>query len=136
MSEPTDPFAAPSAGAGQSPPPPSSGPTGYAGQPWGPGPASGHYAPPTQTNTKAIVALCLAIAAYTPVPFIGAVIALVLASSAKREILASGGRQTGLDLCTWATVLSIIHLVFVGLVLLVILPAFILLPFSLQLPFG
>ena len=140
MSEPTDPFAPPGAAAGQASPPqqpasytPSPQPGGYhqAGQLWGPGQPPGPYGAPAQTSTKAVVALALAIGAYTPViPFIGAIIALVVAASAKRDILASGGTQTGLDLCTWAKVLSIVHLVFVGLLLLLVFPVVLLLPFS------
>jgi G:T/U-mismatch repair DNA glycosylase len=78
----------------------------------------------------AVVALILAIAAYTPVvPFVGAVVALFLAGSARRDILASGGRQTGLGLCTAATVLSIVHLVLIGLLVVLVIGA-LALPFS------
>jgi len=67
------------------------------------------------------------------VPFIGAIAALFLARSARRDILASGGRLTGLSFCTWATVLSWVHLVFVvGMVLLVLT----LLAAGFALPFG
>jgi hypothetical protein len=77
-----------------------------------------------------VIALILAIAAYTPiVPFFGAIIALVLAGSARRDIQASGGRQTGLGLCTAATVLSIVHLVLIGL-LVVLVIGLLALPFS------
>jgi hypothetical protein len=77
-----------------------------------------------------VIALILAIAAYTPiVPFVGAVIALVLSRSARADIAASGGGQTGLGLCTAATVLSVVHLVFIGLLVLLLVTAFAL-PFS------
>ena len=132
VTQPTDPFAAPPAPTfGQGQPPVGDAQPGAYGQTWGGSGRPGPYGGLPQTSTKAIVALALAIAAYTPViPFVGAVIALFVASSAKREILTSGGRQTGLDLCTWARVLAIVHLVFVGLLLLLVLPALVVLPFS------
>lgn len=105
---------------------------------YGPPPQPGQLAQgagPTQTETKAWVALGLAIAAYTPtVPFIGAIAAIVLARMARRDILASGGRLTGLELCTWAVVLSVVHLVLLALVVVLVLAAFLgllVLPFSL-----
>jgi ADP-ribose pyrophosphatase YjhB (NUDIX family) len=55
------------------------------------------------------------------IPFLGAIAALLLARSARRDILASGGRLTGLSLCTWAVVLSWVHLVFVVLLALLFL---------------
>lgn len=106
---------------------------------WGPPPQPGHYGtqPPwqgqQQTEVKAMIALGLAIAAYTPtVPFIGAIAALVLARMARRDIRASGGRLTGESLCTWAVVLAWIHLVAVALFLLVVL-LFFSLPFAFSL---
>jgi hypothetical protein len=109
-----------------------------AGSPWGPPPRAGYPPAPAdnwsgapRTETKAMIAFGLAIAAYTPtVPFIGAIAALVLARMARRDIAASGGRLTGLSLCTWAVVLSWLHLVLVGLLLLGFVAIF-LLPFSL-----
>jgi hypothetical protein len=72
--------------------------------------------------------------AYTPtVPFIGAVVALFLARSARRDILASGGRLTGLSLCTWAVVLSWVHLVFIALLVVLFV---VLILAGLALPFG
>ena len=112
---------------------------GYGSTPggWGPPPTPydvGHGGPaPTSLEPKAWIALLCAVLAYTPtVPFLGAIAALILARSARRDILASGGRLTGLSLCTWATVLSWVHLVFVGLLLLlflVLLAAGVALPF-------
>ncbi len=82
------------------------------------------------TDTKAVVALVLAIAAYTPtVPFIGAIAALFVSRMAKRDIRASSGARSGLGLCRTADVLAVVHLVLVGLLFLVIV-ALILLPFS------
>lgn len=124
MTAPRDPFAQ------QSNPAPYGSPYGTP-QGYGPPPQpqAGWQAPP-QTEVKAMIALGLAIAAYTPtIPFIGAIAAIVLARMARRDILASGGARTGLSLCTWATVLSVVHLVLVGLLFLVLLAVF-LLPFS------
>ena len=132
-----DPFAPPPAGGAQPPPAPGYG-SPYS-QPYGP--PQGYGAPPPdpggwqgqpQTETKAMVALGLAIAAYTPaMPFIGAIVAIVLARMARRDILASGGAKTGLNLCTWATVLSWFHLVAITLLVLLFFAAF-LLPLSLS----
>lgn len=129
MSEPQDPFAPP--GGQPTAPPAQAGQPGWqapgAGEGWQGGPTG--WAPP-KTNTKAIVALCLAISAYLPiVPFIGAVVALFVAGPAKREILASGGRESGLGLVTAARVLSIVHLVFVALLVAFVISAFAL-PFA------
>jgi len=90
----------------------------------------GYGAPAPKTDTKAIVALALAVLAWTPtVPFIGAIAALFVARSARRDIDASGGALTGRSLCTWAVVLSWVHLAFLALLLPVLFLLF-LLPFS------
>jgi hypothetical protein len=140
MTTPENPFDRPAA------PPSASGADAYdsrtsAGQApqsgWGPPPRAGEVAGThggwsggTQTDVKAMVALGLAIAAYTPtIPFVGAIAALVLARMARRDIRASGGRLTGLSLCTWAVVLSSVHLVLVALAFLALASLF-LLPFS------
>lgn len=92
-------------------PPPLSGQGGYA--------AGGHdpYAAPPRTESKAVVALVLAIAAWLPiVPFVGAIAALILAGMAKRDILASRGALEGLGLVAAARVIAWLHLLFVALV--------------------
>ena len=100
------------------------------GQPgWGPPPAYGASAgyggyAPAQTETKSIIALVLAIGSFVVCPFVPAVIALVLASGARRDIEASGGRLTGLGLVKAARIVSWINialslLAVVGFVLLV-----------------
>ena len=106
---------------------------------WGPPPAAGYGTPSpygaqeTRTETKAIIAIALAVAAWTPtVPFVGAIATLVLARMARRDILASGGRLTGLPLCTWAVVISWVHLVAVALLALVLVAVFVV-PFLLAL---
>jgi hypothetical protein len=66
----------------------------------------------TRREPKAYVALGLALAAWTPLlPILGAVLALVAARLARRDITASGGTLTGASLVTAAIVLSIVHLV-------------------------
>ena len=116
-----DPFSAPPPGQpayGQQPA--GYGPGGYGPPPQGygpPGPGGWQQAP--QTDTKAMIALGLAIAAYTPtIPFIGAIAAIVLSRISRREILASGGAKTGLGLCSWALWLSVVHLVLLPFLIL------------------
>ena len=90
----------------------------------------GYGAPAPETETKAVVAVVLAVLAWTPtVPFIGAIAALFVARAASRDIEASGGALTGLSMCTWAVVLSWVHLAFLALLLPVLFLLF-LLPFS------
>ncbi len=107
--EPTGP---PSNAGWQPPPPPPTGPYG-AGPPTGappygtPDPAYGYgygygyggYAPP-QTEGTAIGALIAAIGSWVICFPIAAIVALVLASTAKRKIAESGGRLTGQGLVT------------------------------------
>lgn len=88
-----------------------------------PGP-SGPLTPP-RTEPKAVVALVLAVAAYTPtVPFLGAIAALVLARMARRDIDASGGALTGSGMVTAARVLAWVHLLFVALLVVLVVLAF------------
>jgi hypothetical protein len=119
-------FTGPSPGQpGYGPPPEYGQPPGQPGygQPgYGPPPGWGAAGPPT--STKAIIALVLAIASFVVCPLIPAIVALVLASSARQEILASGDRLTGLSLVTGAKVVSWINIglcavVLLGIVLLV-----------------
>ena len=90
-------------------------PQGY-GQPpagWGPPPgyAGGYgYAAPQQTDSKAIIALVLAIASFVICPLLPAIVALVLAGSSQREIAASGGRLGGDGLNKAAKILSWINI--------------------------
>ena len=100
---------------------------------YGQPPAYGYGTPAPKTDTKAIVALVLAVLAYTPtVPFLGAVAALFVARASRRDIEASGGALTGLSLCTWAVVLSWVHLAFL-LLLIPVAIVLLLLGFSLGL---
>lgn len=83
-------------------------------QPYGtPGAFGASPGGPPRTDTKAILALVLAVLAWTPtVPFIGAIGALIVAHYSERDIIASGGTLGGRSLLTWARVLSWLHLAF------------------------
>ena len=50
---------------------------------------------PQQTDSKAIIALVLAIVSFVVLPLIPAIVALVLAGQSSREIQAAGGRRSG-----------------------------------------
>ena len=96
-------------------------PQGY-GQPgYGtPPPGWGQPYGPQETSTKAIVALVCAIASFVVLPLLPAIAALLVASSASRDIDAAGGRLTGRGLITGARVTAWINIALsvVGLVLL------------------
>lgn len=93
-------------------------------QPYGQPAPYGQYGPPVQqTESRAIVALVLAICSFLVFPVVPAVVALVLARGAQDEIDASGGRLTGTGLVTAARVLSWINLGLAGAVLLVLVLA-------------
>jgi hypothetical protein len=80
------------------PPPPDGGYGGYGG-----------YAQP-QTNKKAIWSLVTGILSLLCCGIVAGIPALILGSSAKREIQASGGSQTGLGMAKAGVVLGIISL--------------------------
>lgn len=90
-------------------------PTSY-GSPGGYGPpppawgAPGQGGAPPQTDTKAIVALVLSIGSFVVFPLIPAIVALVLASTSRRDINASGGQLGGAGLVTAAKVISWINI--------------------------
>ena len=88
---------------GYGPPPGYAPPQGY-GLPPGYG-APGYAAPPS-TETKAIVALVLAIGSFVVFPLVPAIVALCLAPGAKRDIETSGGRLTGLGLVTASKIVA------------------------------
>lgn len=117
---------------GYGPPPPAYGaPPGYGAPPaYGPPPGYGALSgqPGPATSGRAQVVLICGVASLV-VPFVGwiaAIVALVLAGGAKREIEGSQGRLTGLGLvkagriCSWIalalTVLGILALVFLIIV--------------------
>lgn len=140
---PQDPFSAPQGpgygpppGQGQPPPAPGYGPpppygspppayghSGYGQQPgqpnWGqPGP------PAAPTETKAIIALVMAIGSFVLFPLVLAIVGLVLASMAQRDIRASGGRLGGEGLVTAAKVISWINIALCVLAVLFIVVVF------------
>jgi hypothetical protein len=84
--------------------PPAANPAAY--------PPPGYPAAPTapQTSSNAIIALILAIVSWAVCPIIPAVVALVLASSAAKEIEASGGRVQGAGLVTAARIVSWVNI--------------------------
>jgi hypothetical protein len=86
----------------------------YATQPLQPG-------PPPRTSGTAIAALIVAIGSYFVCPLIGAIIALVLASSAARELDQYPGQLTGHGLVTASRWLAAIHFAIVGLFIGVVL---------------
>jgi hypothetical protein len=63
-----------------------------------------------QTSSSAIVALVLAIASWAVCPLVLAIIALVFASKADREIASSGGQVQGGGLSTAAKIVSWINI--------------------------
>lgn len=90
-------------------PPPGYAPHGYAPPGYAPpgdvqsGPS---YAVPGQTEGKAVAALVLAIVSWVALPFVAAVVSLVLAGGAKREIDRSQGRLSGAGLVTASRIIS------------------------------
>jgi Domain of unknown function (DUF4190) len=91
---------------GPSPPPPPPPPPSWGAPP----PPSYSYAPP-QTDGKAVAALVCAVASFVIFPFFPAVVAVVLASSSRKEIAASGGRLTGESLALSAFIVGWINIV-------------------------
>ena len=101
------------------PPPPPPPPTwGATPPPWYPS------APPPQTEGKAIAALVCAIASFVILPVVPAIVAVVLASSARKDIAASGGRLTGDSLAVTSLVIAWIN---IGLLALAAVLAFVVL---------
>jgi hypothetical protein len=81
----------------------------------------GYGAPPAPpTEGMAIAALVIAIAGFFVCPPVGAIVALVLANSAKQRIEASGGRLSGLEQTRAARIIAIIELVLTAIVVLVL----------------
>ncbi len=63
-----------------------------------------------QTSSNAIVALILAVISWAVCPIIPAIVALVLASNAAKEIASSGGRVQGQGLVTAARIVSWVNI--------------------------
>jgi hypothetical protein len=66
--------------------------------------------PMGQTSSNAIVALILAVVSWAVCPIIPAIVALVLAASAAKEIAGSGGRIQGQGLVTAARIVSWVNI--------------------------
>lgn len=100
---------APSGGAAAWGPPPVHDGSGSALQGYGYGPVAdyryGGYGPP-QNSGKAVAALVFAIVSFAVFPLIPAIVSLVLAGQAKRDIALSGGRLGGAGMVTAAKVVS------------------------------
>ena len=77
---------------------------------------------PSRTDTKAIVALVFAIASFAVFPVVPAIIALLVAGAARRDIDGSGGALTGSGLVTAAKVVSWINLGLFLFVLVLLVP--------------
>ena len=84
------------------------------------------YPAPPQTSGNAIVALILSIGSWVICPIIPAIVALVFASMAKKEIAAGEGRVTGQGLVTASMIVAWINIgvwgavVVLGLLIVVI----------------
>ena len=105
-------------------PPPGYGQPGYGqpgyGQPgYGPTPGYPVYGPPPNEG-NAIAALILSISSFVICPVIPAVVALILAGVAKRNIIASGGTKAGLGLVTAARVISWVNIALVTAFLVIV----------------
>jgi uncharacterized membrane protein YjgN (DUF898 family) len=122
---PQDPFQPPAADWGRAPgwsggEPPAAPSTAGGYDPASYGPPAG----PAQTDTRAIVALVLAIASFVVLPLVPAVVALVLAQRSRRDIAASGGRLTGEGLATAARVVAWVNIVLCVLAVLAVVALF------------
>lgn len=83
--------------------------------PAAPSHAAAAYGLPTATTPgKATAALVLAIVSYFTCPVVLAIVALVLASSASREIAASGGRLEGESTLKTARIVAWVNIVLFG----------------------
>ena len=82
----------------------------------GPGPQA--WQGPTQTESKAIIALVCAIAAWVVLPVLPAIAALMIGKTAREQIAMSGGRLTGDGMLTAAKVIAWVN---IGLSVLVLL---------------
>ncbi len=124
--DPQDPY------GGQQPPP--QPPQQPYGQPVGPPPpqppVQGSYGyapvpqqPVPQTNNNAIIAFVLSLVSWFICPIIAAIVALVFASKAKKEIQLSNGWQTGSSFVTAAKIISWLNIAFsiIGIILYILL---------------
>ena len=72
-----------------------------------------------QTSTMAVISLIAGIASFFIVPLLGAIVAIITGSNAKKEISQSGGALTGIGMAQWGTILGWVNIAFtlVGLCL-------------------
>jgi len=75
-------------------------------------PAPAYYPPSSPTSTNAVIAFVLSILSWAVCPIIPAIVALVLAASAQKEIAAGQGRVQGGGLVTAAKIISWINIGF------------------------
>ena len=125
MTSPDNPFATPPGGGSPSPygapQQPYGSPQGY-GPPPVPGAGYPGWQPAPQTDGRAIAVLVLAICSFVVFPVIPAIVALVLAPGALRNIAESGGRLTGEGLVRAGRIVAWINLVLIpGFILLMVL---------------
>jgi hypothetical protein len=121
---PAQPGYQPPAQPGYQAPPP-----GY--QPPAPGfppPGGGYSVTAPKTNTKALVSLIVAIAAFVTCLYPAGLASVILARGAKKEIAASGGHEGGAPLATIGEIfgwieLGLFVLGVVGVILLIVLSA-------------
>lgn len=76
---------------------------------------------PAPTSSNAVVALILAIGSWVICPLIAAIVALILASAAAREIRSSNGAVGGSGLVTAARIIAWIHIGVVAAAIVVFL---------------
>ena len=93
----------------EAPPPGAGGSWPAAGVPVPP-PGMPLYAAAPPTSNNAVIAFILSIVSWALCPIIPAIVALILASSARREIMAAQGRIQGGGLVTAAKVISWINI--------------------------
>ncbi|MEO8329405.1 MAG: DUF4190 domain-containing protein [Candidatus Nanopelagicales bacterium] len=98
------------------PPPNPAAPTPPPAAPQPPAPAMASYAPTTPpTEPLAIWALLCAIGAWVLLPVVLAIVALVLAHNAEKEITRADGWKQGKGMVTAARLIAWIHLVLAAL---------------------
>lgn len=110
LAPPTWPAPEPVVGA-VPPVPPYTPPAGYA-------PAAA-FPPAPKTSSNAIVALVLAVLSWALCPLIPAIVALVFAGMASKEIAASGGQIEGQGLTTAAKIVSWVNIGLYGAAIVV-----------------
>lgn len=80
-------------------------------------PSAGPYPVVTQTNTKAVVALGMGIAAISICPGLLGIVAVVLGGMARREIEASAGMQDGESFAKAGAILGWISIALVAVMI-------------------